>query len=200
MESKFGKEQDMKLNRFAALTIIALLAIGAMGLLSTRYLAKAPAAPVGQAQVTSVAPGSLTSEQPGVEEPAQGPDTDTVEEQVGEQVEDGQPDGAEAPGVPDESVQEPSYASSVAVDQAQTEGMSETDEAAALQDKATLSAADAETAALVANPGVSVVKTELDNENGALVYSVELRNGSEVKVDAGNGAILFSEAGGDHEG
>jgi uncharacterized membrane protein YkoI len=78
--------------------------------------------------------------------------------------------------------------------------MSETDEAAALQDKATLSAADAETAALVANPGVSVVKTELDNENGALVYSVELSNGSEVKVDAGNGAILFSEAGGDHEG
>jgi hypothetical protein len=151
MESKFGKEQDMKLNRFAALTIIALLAIGAMGLLSTRSLAKAPAAPVGQAQVTSVAPGSLTSEQPGVEEPAQGPDTDTVEEQVGEQVEDGQPDGAEAPGAPDESVQEPFYASSVAVDQAQTEGMSETDEAAALQDKATLSAADAETAALVAN-------------------------------------------------
>lgn len=66
----------MKLNRFAALTIIALLAIGAMGLISTRSLAKAPAAPVGQAQVTSVAPGNLTSEQPGVEEPAQGVDTE----------------------------------------------------------------------------------------------------------------------------
>ena len=107
---------------------------------------------------------------------------------------------AEAPGAPDDGVQEPLYASSIAVDQAQTDGMSEADEAAALQGKATISAADAEAAALAANPGATVVKTELDNENGALVYSVELDNGSDVKVDAGNGAILFTDSGADSEG
>jgi len=32
-----------------------------------------------------------------------------------------------------------------------------------------------------------------DNENGALVYSVELSNGLDVKVDAGNGTILSTE-------
>ena len=34
---------------------------------------------------------------------------------------------------------------------------------------------------------------ELDNENGCLVYSVELRNGGEVLVDAGNGTVLRKE-------
>jgi len=82
------------------------------------------------------------------------------------------------------------------VDQAQTEGMSEADEAAALQSQAVISPADAEAAALAANPGTTVVKTELDNENGVLVYSVELSNGLDVKVDAGNAAILHTEQAG----
>jgi uncharacterized membrane protein YkoI len=34
---------------------------------------------------------------------------------------------------------------------------------------------------------------ELDNENGVVVYSVELDNGLDVKVDAGNGNILHTE-------
>ena len=74
------------------------------------------------------------------------------------------------------------------------------DEAAALQSQATISAADAEAAALAANPGASVVQTELDDENGSVVYSVELDNGSDVNVDATNGTILTTETGADNEG
>jgi len=180
----------MKINRFIALAAIALLVVGAMGAISLKAFAQTANQRAAQSQE--------------IEDQATGPDTDNVEEQVGEQVEDGQPDGAEmpeseAPGAPDDSVQDPSYTGSVAVDQAQTEGMSEADESATLQGKATISAADAEAAALAANPGATGVKTELDNENGALVYSVELSNGADVKVDAGNGSILFTDSGVDGE-
>jgi uncharacterized membrane protein YkoI len=34
----------------------------------------------------------------------------------------------------------------------------------------------------------------------ALVYSVELSTGADVKVDAGNGAILHTDSGADNEG
>jgi uncharacterized membrane protein YkoI len=247
----------MKVNRFVALAWIALLTVGAMGLISSRSLAKTPAGLNQQVQVTA-APNGPREEAQGIEEASSGPDTDAVQEQVGEQagqqVEDGQPDGAQAPGSssaaplgpaapqalgpaapaaalskpassltlvkaqtapqaqapqpggtettaadpgPDE--QSPSYAGSIAVDQALSEGMSEADEAAALAGQAKISLDQAKAAALAANPGASVVKAELDNENGALVYSVELSNGSDVKVDAGNAAILHTDTGGDHQ-
>ena len=214
----------MKLNRSVALAIIALLAIGAMGLISTRSLAKD-----STAQTTQVAPSSPDAGATQPEDPAIGPDTDTVEEQVGEQVEDGQPDAAESTEGPDTSAveeqvgnqvedgqpdaaeasgaedagpdqQTPSYTGSIPVDQAANDGLSEADESAALAGQATISSEQAQAAALAANPGVLVVKVELDNENGTLVYSVELSNGSDVKVDAGNGAILHTDAGGDNEG
>jgi len=177
----------MKINRFIALAAIALLLVGAMGAISRKTSAQTANPPSVQTQ--------------GAEDPATVPDTDNVEEQVGEQIEDGLPDAAEAPDAKDAGPDEqtPSYTSSIAVDQATTEGMSEADESAALQSKATLFAADAEAAALTANPGATVVKTELDNENGALVYSVELSNGADVKVDAGNGSILFTDSDADSE-
>lgn len=195
----------MKINRFVALAALALLVVGAMGFASTRSYAQSgqPPAPASQAQDCS---GQQDDD--AMEATQTGPDTDSVDLQCGEQVEDGQPDGAEgaeapeaeAPGAPDTGTQDPSYAGSVTVDQAQTEGMSEADEAAALQGKAGVTDADAESAALAANPGTTVVKTELDNENGVLVYSVELSNGADVKVDAGNGTILFTDTGADNEG
>ena len=94
----------------------------------------------------------------------------------------------------------PSYDSSIRVDDAQYEGVSEADEAAALAGSATITPEQAKAAALKANPDVTVIKVELDNENGALVYSVELSNGLDVKVDAGNGAVLHKDSGADHEG
>ena len=141
-----------------------------------------------------------------------GPDTDAVEEQVGNQTELDEnvgDDAAEAlvEGQDTDAVEEqvgnqteldeqqPQYSGSIKVDEAKYEGVSEADEAAALQGSATISAANAEAAALAANPGASVIKTELDNGNGVLVYSVELSNGSEVKVDAGTGKVLYTESG-----
>lgn len=68
-----------------------------------------------------------------------------------------------------------------------------TKEAADPQGQAAISQADAETAALDANPGAKVVKTELDKEDGILAYTVELDNGVDVIVDANTGDILTSE-------
>jgi len=99
---------------------------------------------------------------------------------------------------PDEQV--PSYGSAIRVDDAQYEGVSEADEAAALAGLVTITPEQAQAAALEAHPGTTVLKVELDNENGALVYSVELDNGLDVKVDAGNGAVLYVDSGGDYEG
>jgi uncharacterized membrane protein YkoI len=47
-----------------------------------------------------------------------------------------------------------------------------------------------------------VKKMELDNENGCLVYSVDMSNGMEVLVDAGNGEVLKKETAEaeEHEG
>ncbi len=92
--------------------------------------------------------------------------------------------------------QQPMYTGSIQVNDSQYQGMSEANEAAALQSTATITSAQAETAALAVNPGTTVVKTGLDNENGVLVYSVELSNGMDVKVDAGTGKVLYTEQAG----
>ncbi|MEZ4656154.1 MAG: PepSY domain-containing protein [Caldilineaceae bacterium] len=105
----------------------------------------------------------------------------------------------QATGEEGDTTQDPSYTGSVPVDESQTDGLSETDEAAALQGAAKIDAAAAEAAALAANPGATVVKSTLDSENGSLVYSVQLSNGLDVKVDAGNGAILHTDQANDGE-
>jgi len=48
-------------------------------------------------------------------------------------------------------------------------------------------------------PGASIIKVELENENGSLVYGVALTvngKGYDVKVDAKGGQIVRTEAGG----
>ena len=122
--------------------------------------------PANTTPTQAVIQSSITG---SVEDNVKGPDLDNVEEQ------------------------QPQYTGSITVDDSQYEGLSEADEAAALQAKATITSAQAEAVALAANSGTTVVKTELDNENGVLVYSVELSNGMDVKVDAGNGKILHTE-------
>lgn len=93
---------------------------------------------------------------------------------------------------------DPSYTASIRVSEEDSE-QSETDEAAALQSLATISADQAAQAATTAYPGASVMQIELDNENGWLVYSVELSNGSEVTVDAGNATVLATDQEDDQE-
>ena len=173
----------MKINRFIALAAIALLIVGGMGAVITHSLAASNKAASAQSQDCSQQDDD-SAEVAGAE------DTDNIELQCGDQNEaDGlegaeEAEGAEAPdNEADEAVEAPESAAS------------EADEAAALQSQASISAADAEAAALAANPGTSVVQTELDDENGSVVYSVELDNGSDVKVDAANGSIVATETG-----
>ncbi|MCW5882271.1 MAG: PepSY domain-containing protein, partial [Anaerolineae bacterium] len=65
---------------------------------------------------------------------------------------------------------------------------------------ATITTDQARAAALAANPGTTATKVELDNENGCLVYAVELSNGKDVKVDAGNAHVVHTEAAGSDDG
>jgi uncharacterized membrane protein YkoI len=90
---------------------------------------------------------------------------------------------------------QPAYTSSITV--AETgHGGDDATEAAALTKLATVTADQASRAAIATVPG-TVIKVELDNENGSVVYSVEIRTDAgvvEVKVDAGNGKVLAQEA------
>ena len=90
------------------------------------------------------------------------------------------------------NVQDPSYIGSISVPPNAGSQI--------LASLAKITASDAEKAALAKFPGATVLKTGLDDENGALVYSVTLQTASgvkDVKVDAGNAQILYTDSGGD---
>ncbi len=84
----------------------------------------------------------------------------------------------------DQNDQQPAYQGSIQVPQPEPTDLS---------GLAKISADQAKNAALKDNAGATVTGVELGNENGSLVYSVQLANGMDVKVDAGNGAVLASE-------
>ncbi len=90
--------------------------------------------------------------------------------------------------------QSPAYQASIKVPN-QRNG--ERGEAAKLAALAKIDATRAISAARAKVPG-TVLKVALDNENGNLVYSVEIKTTSnkikDVKVDAGNGKVLHVEA------
>ncbi|PKN88399.1 MAG: hypothetical protein CVU46_01135 [Chloroflexi bacterium HGW-Chloroflexi-8] len=153
----------MKINKFLALAMIAMMVIGVTGFVSTKVHARNGTQPVPQAQVTE-APDS---------EQVAGSDTDNVEEQVGEQVEDGIADGSGA---------------------AVTEGSDGIDEVPSSTPAITSDAA-IQAAQTYLNTTASGTAT-LDDENGKLVYSVDL-NGSDVKVDAMSGVVLGVDQVGD---
>lgn len=73
-------------------------------------------------------------------------------------------------------------------------------ESAALASQAKVSADQANAAALAKFPGATIKKTELDNENGKVIYSVQLTDsagtGQDVKVDATTGTVVSTEADG----
>jgi uncharacterized membrane protein YkoI len=83
-----------------------------------------------------------------------------------------------------QDVQEPSYQASVKVAEPEPQDLSGLEK---------ITADQAKEAALAAEPGSTITKVELDNENGNLVWSVEFSSGVEVKVDAGNGQVLHTE-------
>jgi hypothetical protein len=84
----------------------------------------------------------------------------------------------------------------------QAGGENDAAESAALAKLAKITPAQAQAAALAAHPGTAE-KVELENDNGSLVYAVAVRTSTgllDVKVDAGNAAVLAvetdNEAGG----
>ncbi len=106
-----------------------------------------------------------------------------------------------APPAPDETavevdVQDPSYDGSIQAP-VEDETLTETEEATLLEGLATISADEASEAATAAVPG-EVAKVELDDENGSVVYSVEIVDSTgaqiDVKVDAGDGTVLDQQA------
>jgi uncharacterized membrane protein YkoI len=97
--------------------------------------------------------------------------------------------------------QEPKLSGSITVPQtADTGSEDEAAEAAALAKLAKISEADARNAATAKFPGATVQKATLGDENGSLIWEIKLTDASgaaqEVKVDAGNAAVLAVEAGG----
>ncbi len=96
--------------------------------------------------------------------------------------------------------QEATVKGSVSVPEAATE-VPDAEEAAQLAKLATIDTKAAEAAATASVPGSSVVRTDLGDEDGFLVYDVSVKDGAgavtEVKVDAGNASVLASEAGDD---
>ncbi len=84
----------------------------------------------------------------------------------------------------------------------QTLGISEVQESAQLSLLTKITADQAKNLALQEKAG-SVNKISLENENGNVVYSVEISNNAgvfDVKVDAGNGKVLKIESGTEGKG
>ncbi len=148
----------MKINKFIALAAIAIMAIGAMGFVSSKTYAQSTNPPVPQVQVTQ-APDNA---------PAVGTDTDQVQEQVGDQagLDTTADTGTESSEVAGKDGQDAAPAGTPAI-----------------------SADAAIKAAQTHLNSIAAGKATLDDENGKLVYSVDL-NGSDVKVDAMTGTIL----------
>ena len=128
------------------------------------------------ASVPVAAPAAQPAPPTPTEEPKTGPDTDNVEQQDGPQ--EGETKGGTADAETKDGTKQPDNAAA---------------DAAALAGKATVTVDQAKATALAANPGATVVKAELGDENGVIVYSVELSTGADVKVDAQSGVIVSTD-------
>jgi uncharacterized membrane protein YkoI len=155
----------MKINRFIGLAAIALLVVAAMGFVSMRVSAQSQ---------NPFAPAGVGVENDDTAEAAEtGPDADNVEEQSGQQndandqaqdLDNGQveneADGASEAGVEGDVEDAPSGTPSITAEAAQ------------------------QAAEAYVNGGTAT-KVELDEENGTLVYSVEIGSGAVLGVESG---------------
>jgi uncharacterized membrane protein YkoI len=172
----------MKISRFVALAVVALLVVGAIGVASSRSSAQAGQTlaaarvkgAVDNGQVVTSDAGNV-DEQVGDQnaahsgEEVSASDTDKVEEQVGDQ--NAADTGVEVTEAGDGQEAAPTGTPAITADQAKA-------------------AAEAHL-----NAGTAT-KVELDDENGQLVYSVTIGT-SDVKVDAMTGAVLSMDTGQD---
>ena len=194
----------MKIKRFLVPALAALLIIGAGGLVGNHAFAQTATPSQQQAQVATAPDTAAATEDAAVN----APDTDTVEEQVGDQNEvDTVADGAETPDS-QEAVQGPDTDTV----EEQVGDQNETDTGAEQAEGAEAATSDANDAAPAGTPAITAdaarqaaeahlnagpaSRVQLDDEDGSLVYSVEI-GASDVKVDAMTGAVLSVDAGQD---
>jgi hypothetical protein len=155
----------MKLNRYFGSVVIALLAIGVLGLTSAQSAAHVQAAHAQQVQVTSASPDTET---PGSEEVASGPDTDNIQQQVGDQsgqqVEDGLPDSPAAPAQEDAgaNLQAPGNSNSTT-----TQGMSSASGVVSPASPAKVTFLNAKAAA--STPASAAPQSSIDTQSGQQV-------------------------------
>lgn len=164
----------MKLNRFIALALIALLAVGVMGAFTYRSFAK------DANQNTQQTTDCL--EDDDANETVDAEDTDNIEEQCGDQ----EGDMGENEGDHEGDAQENN-----ANEADETNGQDTADETASANTG--ISADQAQTIAETANPGTSTLNVEFDREGGKDLWEVELDNGLDIKVDANTGEIILTE-------
>jgi len=209
----------MKINRFIALALIALLVLGAMGFITARGLARGFNPHLQQVVATQAPDTGNSGDQVG-NQGAADTDTDNVEDQVGdqgaadtdtnnteEQVGDQNgPENVDQGSEEQETGAEIQDSTEITGTQEITETQeisgtqelnnetsdNETDQSV-LQSQAVITVEQAQQAALAANRAGTILNTDLDDENGALVYSVEFTGGIEVKVDAMTGTVLATE-------
>lgn len=142
---------------------------------------------------TGVAMAATSPATPDTATRAQGKEAPGTEQDEASESEDGQD-------------QEQSFTGTIAApqDTAEAEGAEVPDaqEAAALQPLATTTAQEATDAALAAVPGTAG-PAQLEDENGYVVYGVQVAQTDgtdvDVKVDAGNGTVLSQQADDDAE-
>jgi uncharacterized membrane protein YkoI len=178
----------MKISRLLGLSLVAMLLLGTIAAGTQKAWAQSRSTPQAQPQGCDVED----------EDTAEVPDAEASDK---DDVQCGQQDGPQDVDTEADSLEEqsPSYTGSLTVDDTGYEGLNEAEEAAALAGMASINEEEAKAAALSANPNTTVVKVELDNENSVVVYSVELSDGSDVKVDAGTAMVLHTEAAGQAE-
>lgn len=96
-------------------------------------------------------------------------------------------------GVVETQEQNPTDEGVITIDPSQNQKLIKPEAADVWQNQAGITVDQARAVVEAVQPDASIVKTELGNENGLLVYSIELDDGQKIKVDAGNGSILYIE-------
>jgi uncharacterized membrane protein YkoI len=151
------------------------------GVTGTQNISSVAAARAGVQQAAPAQQSTTQSAQtPGPTEAAGTPEPTEVAGQDGDNVQSGDQSGADT-GADNSGAETPA---------------SEAADAQALASKARISQQQAEQTALSANPGTTVTHSSLGDENGTVVYDVELSNGSDVKVNAQSGALISTDQAG----
>jgi uncharacterized membrane protein YkoI len=151
-----------------ALVVAGLLVVGGLGGAAVTPMARTSVPHVSQVQL-AVVKETVTAQSTDVKELTDTADTDDVEVQEGDQ--SGPDNGADV------------------------EEASDGQDAAVTGTPAISADAARQAAETYLNAG-SATKVELDDENGKLVYSVEIGS-TDVKVDATTGSVITAESGED---